>query len=804
MATRHLRRLQEQAASVRVAAGKDGDDGDSEEEQEEDVRGPQKPFNPFDLLSDDDEPAQEAEASDQDRDVDQDGAQSQSQPRPESRTQPPPEPSQPHAAGGGGAVAGSSKSKKKKKKGGKQGGKQAADGSEDDAAPGPGPGGKAGGGAKGGKGAKGAAAAGGAATPRAVEEDIDAILRELNITTTAGAAASAAAGGGGAGPSGGDAGGAGPSTSGAGGGVAAAAGPSVLCVDMKGLRGDEELRRIFGSDVVAAVDRQDRAAAAEARRFGAAARGMGGPAGRRRGLGLKRGWLVAPKEHWPPCEGGLSMVTAGTKGGVPLFRYVHSPAYRDTQARFYRCQASYDPATIAALLQQAPYHADSLLAMHDLYRHMGENSYAEEMLDRALWALEAAWHPSFQPATATCRLDYGVEENRPLFGALFRHVQALSRRGCHRSALECCKLLLALEPEDPLGGLLLLDYLALRAGRYDWLQRFVLTFEGNRSLALLPNYAFALPMAAARAQQEAGAAAAASASSSPSAAAARAQPGASSSGSGAGGSASSPHDQLVSALLLHPLVLPGLVAKLQDKGAAKEPYWNELLSRRLFSGAGDGGSASLSHLAGLYVERSAELWKPPELLALLRAAAEEAADVAEGKRPPAGGATAADWAAVARESFPPSASNEYRHLRLADFSDVVNALPREEVEAAVAGGGAMGDVEDALADLQEQMILAAQERGPAGAGGGGGGGGAAPVPEEQLRGANPLLMLLRSLLPWVNAGQQPDYAADDAPAGAGGAAAAAAQQLAPEPEPEYDDEDGHLDDEEGVVRRVRR
>ena len=35
--------------------------------------------------------------------------------------------------------------------------------------------------------------------------------------------------------------------------------------------------------------------------------------------------------------------------------------------------------------------------------------------------------------------------------------------------------------------------------------------------------------------------------------------------------------------------------------------------------------------------------------------------------------------------------------------------------------------------------------------------------EEELRNANPLMMLLRSLLPWVNAGQQPDYGA-----GAGG------------------------------------
>ena len=31
------------------------------------------------------------------------------------------------------------------------------------------------------------------------------------------------------------------------------------------------------------------------------------------------------------------------------------------------------------------------------------------------------------------------------------------------------------------------------------------------------------------------------------------------------------------------------------------------------------------------MERSGELWKPPDLLALLRAAATEAADVAEGK-----------------------------------------------------------------------------------------------------------------------------------------------------------------------------
>ncbi len=43
-------------------------------------------------------------------------------------------------------------------------------------------------------------------------------------------------------------------------------------------------------------------------------------------------------------------------------------------------------------------------------------------------------------------------------------MQGLSRAGCHRTALECAKLLLALQPEDPMGVLCMMDYLAIRAG----------------------------------------------------------------------------------------------------------------------------------------------------------------------------------------------------------------------------------------------------------------------------------------------------------------------------------------------------
>jgi hypothetical protein len=116
------------------------------------------------------------------------------------------------------------------------------------------------------------------------------------------------------------------------------------------------------------------------------------------------------------------------------------------------------------------------------------------------------------------------------------------------------------------------------------------------------------------------------------------------------------------------------------------------------------------------VERSHSLWKAQDVQAWLKTAAEAAADVADGKPrnssssssrvlPPGSrvrpddvevSGSAQDWACVAAESFPAGGRNEYGHLRLADFSDTVNALPQEEMQAALAPGqvcrGGGGDV----------------------------------------------------------------------------------------------------------------
>jgi len=67
------------------------------------------------------------------------------------------------------------------------------------------------------------------------------------------------------------------------------------------------------------------------------------------------------------------------------------------------------------------------------------------MLERALYALEMGWHPSFSPAAANVALPYS-EQNAPLFICLFRwgrmlffvtstSMQSLSRRGLRQTTL---------------------------------------------------------------------------------------------------------------------------------------------------------------------------------------------------------------------------------------------------------------------------------------------------------------------------------------------------------------------------------
>lgn len=57
-------------------------------------------------------------------------------------------------------------------------------------------------------------------------------------------------------------------------------------------------------------------------------------------------------------------------------------------------------------------------------RATGQHEYANELLERCLYALEMALHPSCIFGDAACQVPFEEEANRPLFTALFKHMQA--------------------------------------------------------------------------------------------------------------------------------------------------------------------------------------------------------------------------------------------------------------------------------------------------------------------------------------------------------------------------------------------
>ena len=64
------------------------------------------------------------------------------------------------------------------------------------------------------------------------------------------------------------------------------------------------------------------------------------------------------------------------------------------------------------LLNEHPFHIDAMLQLSDICK-MGEDSArAAELIERTLYAMEAAFHPLFNLAVGTCRLDYKRQENR--------------------------------------------------------------------------------------------------------------------------------------------------------------------------------------------------------------------------------------------------------------------------------------------------------------------------------------------------------------------------------------------------------
>lgn len=341
-----------------------------------------------------------------------------------------------------------------------------------------------------------------------------------------------------------------------------------LGVEHKHLNPSNELKRIFGSKIIQAEIRKKR---------------------NQRIRTLKPTWLVTAKENWQQIgKQGLSMKLLETKDGISYFTLDHSTIYMTVEMKFLDAVESLRPDNIVAVINMYPYHVNSLLQLSDICRLSEDLAMAAELVEKALFALECSFHPSFNVALGTCRLDYKRQQNRSLYVALFKHILFVGGRACYRTALEFCKLLLALDPEeDPLAIVLAIDFYALRSREYQWLIDFYEEWEPKRNLSQLPNFAFSVPLA-------------------------HFQLSLAQNGSDKGDSS------LADKMLQEALIMfPGVLQQLLDKCSVVVD--SKMSSHPFFTVDADKNqSQALGQLIQLYVIQSYHVWKEPELLPWLQ------------------------------------------------------------------------------------------------------------------------------------------------------------------------------------------
>jgi hypothetical protein len=162
--------------------------------------------------------------------------------------------------------------------------------------------------------------------------------------------------------------------------------------------------------------------------------------------------------------------------GVRQYTFVHTGEFRHQQEDYAYAVATHDVQQLALFSRRHPFHPDAALSMAEIFTSQSEFATAAELVSRALYVHEQAWQGTEMAdklRQGLARIDASIPENTSFFTALARHAQALGKRGCPRTALEVCKLLLSLSPLlDPQSVLLSIDFYALRAKQFEWLRDF--------------------------------------------------------------------------------------------------------------------------------------------------------------------------------------------------------------------------------------------------------------------------------------------------------------------------------------------
>ncbi|KAL3065393.1 hypothetical protein OYC64_015545 [Pagothenia borchgrevinki] len=399
---------------------------------------------------------------------------------------------------------------------------------------------------------------------------------------------------------------------------------SVLHVEHRNLNSETELKRYFGARAVQGDQRP-----------------------RQRNRQFHRStWMTIPKDSWPRfSRPGISMTLLQSKDGIQYFTFEHGRDYQQVQFKFLDAVESMDPNNIVALLQLNPYHIDSLLQLSDVCRIQEDQEMARDLIERAMYSFECAFHPLFSLTSSTSRLDYLRTENRAFYLALYKHMMFLEKRGCPRTALEYCKLILSLDPDsDPLCMLLLIDFLTLRSREYHSLLQLHQEWEEHRNLSQLPNFAFSTALCHFHLSQLEDV--------------------------DAEESEKERHkaDQLLQDALI---MFPGVLIPLLDLCTVQP---DAAVSSHVFFGPKSqlGQPPALAELTSLYVGRTHSLWREAAVMLWLEESVKEVLRRVDAKDP-----LVEECQNKRKQRYQSAPRNIHRHVLLSEIKEATSSLPLE-------------------------------------------------------------------------------------------------------------------------------
>ncbi|RLV93350.1 Ribosome quality control complex subunit 1 [Spathaspora sp. JA1] len=171
--------------------------------------------------------------------------------------------------------------------------------------------------------------------------------------------------------------------------------------------------------------------------------------------------------------------------GVKYFKFskVNNIKERVANTRFYASVVmTPDPESLMQLLQQYPYHVETLLQVSMVLLRQGDNKSASNALvERALFTFDRSFHKYFHEILSSTnsntggliRLPYESYMNRQFYLCLFRYIIALGERSTFFTAFSYCKLLLSFSPaEDPLGVRYFMDFYCIMSEEFKYLIQF--------------------------------------------------------------------------------------------------------------------------------------------------------------------------------------------------------------------------------------------------------------------------------------------------------------------------------------------